>query len=394
MPDVELPFSREEYGERLTKVRGAMEAAGIEVLITVDPSNMSWLTGYDGWSFYVHQAVIVSLSDGPFWWGRGIDGNGARRTVYMPEESILEYPDHYVMSTDRHPMDHLSSYFRDRMWDVSYIGVEMDNYYFSAAALESLKRNLPNASFIDATGLVNWQRGVKSEAEIGYMRIAARIVEEMHGCIAEKMEPGVRKNDLVAEIYRQGIKGADGYGGDYPAIVPMLPTGVEASAAHLTWDDKELVRGAGTFFEIAGCYKRYHVPLCRSAYLGKPPSYMLEAEQAIIEGLENGLEAARTGNRAADVANAFYSALERAGIEREGRCGYPVGLSYPPDWGERTISFRQTDYSVLLPGMTFHFMPGLWMDTWGLEITETILIKEEGPAECLASVPRNLVIKE
>lgn len=156
MPDVELPFSREEYGERLTKVRGAMEAAGIEVLITVDPSNMNWLTGYDGWSFYTHQAVIVSLSDGPYWWGRGIDANGARRTAYIPDESILEYPDHYVMSTDRHPMDHLSSYFRDRMWDVVYIGVEMDNYYFSAAALESLKRNLPNATFIDATA---WSTG-------------------------------------------------------------------------------------------------------------------------------------------------------------------------------------------------------------------------------------------
>ncbi len=394
MPDVELPFSREEYGERLTKVRHAMEAEGIEVLITVDPSNMAWLTGYDGWSFYVHQAVIVSLSDGPYWWGRGIDANGARRTVYMPEDSILEYADHYVMSSDRHPMDHLSSYFRDRMWDVVRIGVEMDNYYFSAAAFESLRHNLPNATFIDATGLVNWQRGVKSETEIGYMRRAARIVEKMHERIGEKMQPGMRKNDLVAEIYHQGISGADGYGGDYPAIVPLLPTGVDASAAHLTWDDRELNRGAGTFFEIAGCYKRYHVPLCRTTYLGEPPREMVEAEQAIIEGLENGLEAARTGNRAADVANAFYAALERAGIEREGRCGYPVGLSYPPDWGERTISFRQTDNSVLLPGMTFHFMPGLWMDTWGIEITETILIREDGPAECLANVPRKLFIKD
>ena len=53
MPDVELPFSREEYAARLSKVRAAMDAAGIEVLFTCDPSNMNWLTGYDGWSFYV-----------------------------------------------------------------------------------------------------------------------------------------------------------------------------------------------------------------------------------------------------------------------------------------------------------------------------------------------------
>jgi hypothetical protein len=29
--------------------------------------------------------------------------------------------------------------------------------------------------------------------------------------------------------------------------------------------------------------------------------------------------------------------------------------------------------------MTFHFMPGLWMEDWGLEITESILIREAGP---------------
>ena len=59
MPDVELRFSREEYAERLAKTRRAMEAKGVDLLIISDPSNMNWLTGYDGWSFYVHQAVIV-----------------------------------------------------------------------------------------------------------------------------------------------------------------------------------------------------------------------------------------------------------------------------------------------------------------------------------------------
>ncbi len=40
--------------------------------------------------------------------------------------------------------------------------------------------------------------------------------------------------------------------------------------------------------------------------------------------------------------------------------------------------------------MTFHFMPGLWMQEWGLEITESIRIQPEGPAEILANIPRPL----
>src|SRR5690606_32969524 len=123
------------------------------------------------------------------------------------------------------------------------------------------------------------------------------------------------------------------------------------------------------------------------------PQDMLEAETALLEGLDAGLDAARAGNRACDVADALHGALHRAGIARDGRCGYSIGLSYPPDWGERTISIRHTDETVLKPGMTFHFMPGLWMDDWGLEITESILIREFGPAECLAEFPRRLFVK-
>ena len=44
--------------------------------------------------------------------------------------------------------------------------------------------------------------------------------------------------------------------------------------------------------------------------------------------------------------------------------------------------------------MTFHFMPGLWMDDWGMEITESFMITEDGPAETFADFPRKLFIKK
>ena len=149
-----------------------------------------------------------------------------------------------------------------------------------------------------------------------------------------------------------------------------------------------------TFFELSGCYRRYHAPLCRTVHLGQPPQEMLDASSALNEGIEAGIEAAKAGNRACDIANALNGALKKAGIDRNGRCGYPIGLSYPPDWGERTISLRDTDETVLMPGMTFHFMPALWMDSWGLETTETILIRENGPAEALCDVERKIFYNE
>ncbi len=400
MPDVDLPFGREEYADRLSRTRAAMAAAGLDALVTVDPSNMAWLTGYDGWSFYVHQAVIVPREGEPVFWGRRMDAIGAGLTCWMAEDAIIGYPDHYVMSTVRHPMQHLAGLLRERGLARGRIGVELENYYYSAKAHAVLQAELTDrgeAELVDATAMVNWQRAVKSPAEIRFMRRAALIVERMHGTALEVIAPGVRKCDLVAEIQRTAIRGAEdedgAFGGDYAAIVPLTPTGRDATAAHLTWNDKPLESGAGTFFEIAGCYRRYHAPMCRTVYLGEPPADMRRAEAALLEGIEAGIDAARAGNTAGDVARAFYGVLSRHGIEREGRCGYPIGLSYPPDWGERTFSIRPEDETVLQPDMTFHFMPGLWMTEWGLEITEPLLVRASGPAECLADCPRELLVK-
>ncbi|WP_119166041.1 ectoine hydrolase DoeA [Algihabitans albus] len=392
MPDVTLNFTLEEYRQRLAKVRKAMEAKEIELLLVTDPSNMHWLTGYDGWSFYVHQGVLLAQEGEPLWYGRGQDANGALRTVFMAAENVLSYPDDYVQNVAKHPMEHLAALLQDRGWDRKVLGLEMDNYYFTAAAHAALAEHLPNARRVDATGLVNWQRAVKSPQEIAYVRIAARIVEAIHARILELVEPGLPKNQLVAEIYRAGIAGVDGHGGDYPAIAPMLPTGRDAAAAHLTWDERPFADGAGTFFEVAGCHKRYHCPLSRTVYLGQPPVKFLDAEKAVLEGLEAGLQAAKPGATCAEVEAAFRKAIARHGIEKDSRCGYSFGLSYPPDWGERTMSLRAGDHSELRPGMCFHFIPALWFDDWGIEITESFLVTEAG-AECLAKVPRQLFVK-
>jgi len=393
-PVVRLPFERSEYDARIAKTRRAMQKAGIDLMIVTDPTNMAWLTGYDGWSFYVHQCVLLAMEGEPVWYGRGQDANGAKRTVFMSHDNIVGYPDHYVQSSVRHPMDYLSSeVIAARGWDKKRIGVEMDNYYFSAKAYASLTQHLPDAKFVDATALVNWQRAVKSAREIEYMRVAARIVEKMHARILDKVEPGMKKSDLVAQIYEAGITGADGYGGDYPAIVPLLPTGADAAAPHLTWDDSVFTANAGTFFEIAGCFRRYHCPLSRTVYLGKPPQHFIEGEKAVVEGIEAGLAMAKPGNKTEDIANAFFAVLRKFGIEKDSRCGYPIGASYPPDWGERTMSLRPGDKTVLEPGMTFHFMPGLWLDDWGLEITESILITDTG-VETFCNTPRKLFVKE
>ena len=117
-------FSREEYAARLHQVQSHMHDRGLELLLAADPANMCYLTGYDGWSFYVPQAVLVAVDeDQPFWLGRGMDANAARVTTILDDEHIHPYPDHYVQAVGMHPMDFVADWIRARGWGHRPIGV-------------------------------------------------------------------------------------------------------------------------------------------------------------------------------------------------------------------------------------------------------------------------------
>jgi len=393
MPAAQPNFSRSEYDDRVRRTREAMQKAGVDVLIASDPSNMNWLTGYDGWSSYVPQCVLLGLEGDAVWYGRKMDAPGARLTTWLPDSQIHYYPESYVQSGERHPYDHLLGVMQGLGLDKGRIGLEMDNYFYSAKQDMLLRGALGDERFVDVTGMVNWLRGVKSAQEIEYMRIAGKIVSAAHKRMYEVVRPGIRKNEVAGELFHALTAGVEGYSGDYSAFMPIIPSGADCSAPHLTWDDKPMKADEGTFFEFAGTYKRYHVPLCRTIYLGKPTQAFLDAEKATLEGMEAGLALAKPGALCEDIANAYLGILAKYGIKKTSRSGYAVGLSYPPDWGERTLSIRPGDKTELKPGMTFHFMTGLWLQDMGFECTETVLITETG-YELLADVPRQLFVKD
>ena len=56
-------FTTTEYKERLIKVQTAMQKKGIDLLISQDPANMNYLTGYDAWSFYYAQCVLIHINE-------------------------------------------------------------------------------------------------------------------------------------------------------------------------------------------------------------------------------------------------------------------------------------------------------------------------------------------
>ena len=388
-----MNFTVKEYKNRLKKVQSEMQKKGIELLISQDTANINYLTGYDAWSFYYSQCVIIHVnSDEPLCFVRAQDAGGAFITTYLKKENIIIYDEKYIHTWPNHPYDALVDLIKKKKWDKINIGVEMDAHYFTAYCYEKLKKGLPNAKILDAERLVNWVRVEKSIAEIEYMKKAATISEMAMKTAMETISPDVRQCDAVAEIQRTLFRGTPEYGGEYASIATLLPTGKGTSASHLTASDKKFVNGEATIIELSGTYKRYHAPMARTINLGKPDQKKLDAMKATNEALEEGINASKPGNTANDVAKKFWGVLDKYGIKKESRTGYSIGIGYPPDWGEHTLNIYKGDMTELKPNICYHMIAVMQFGDWGVESSESIRITESGN-ELLCNFSRDLHVK-
>ena len=369
-------FPKIEYDKRVERVRKSMRTHGIEVIIITNPANINWLTGYDAWSFYTPQFMLLDLNSGPFWIGREMDAGAANFTTYLESSEILSYPEELVQRSDIHPSEFLISLMKERGYKKSVIGFETDTYFASKRSLDLLHNGLNEAKWMPTDLLVNWVRIVKSEAELVVMKQAGQIAELAMQTAYKNVKVGVRQSDLMADILASQIKGTSEFGGDMPALHPLILAGEAASTAHPMWTDEKLKPDQTVAFELGGCRKRYNVGLARTVHLGtKKSETLLETTKVVQEGMAAVIDSLRAEVLASEVHSSWQKVLNKYGMEKKSRIGYSIGVGYPPDWGEHTLSFRPEETKLVPENAVVHIILGMWMDGWGMELSETLHVR-------------------
>jgi len=386
------PFTKSEYATRVTHTKERMRDAGFDLILCQDPANMCYLSGFDGWSFYTPQCLLLHIDeDIPIWFGRAQDAKSAHITTDLPADNIVSFSEPLVHHPTRHPYDELCEFIIGRGWGATAIGVELDAHYYTARAHHHLTTGLPQATLGDNHELVNWVRLIKSESEIGYMREAGQICTQAMNRAIELLQPGTPQNEIIAEVYAAQVLGLPGKFGDYTSLCPLIQVDEGTSTPHLTWSDEPLPADSLVVMEIGAARRHYHAPLTRTVHLGKPPAEVSRLAAVIVEGVDAALEIARPGVSAEQVESVWQQVLNKNGYRKESRVGYSIGLNFPPDWGERTASLRPGDKTILETGMCFHFQSGVWLDDFGAAVSEPFVVTEQG-GERLCDVQRGLVV--
>ena len=380
-------FSRSEYDRRLASVRSGMAEQGLRAFLTHTPENIYYLTGYQTAGYYTYQALIVpeAQQDEPVLVIRLPERTNVLARSWVRSMATYEDTDDPVEVTYQAMVE--AGLSRET------IGVEKAARFLTVRDFEKLVMRLgAETRVMDASGLVERLRVLKSPNEIAYIRIAAAMANAGMRAGIETAAVGRSEDEVAAEIQRVMVS----MGSEYPSLPVMICSGPRAPLTHATWEGRILEKDDLVPIELSGCYKRYSAALFRTVYLGDRPSDLIRRmDDVVTESLNAIIDAIRPGVLSNELDRINREIRGRHGFPRPLRIGYSMGISFPPGWGEgHALSLGSGETRALEPGMVFHVPVNIRL--WGevfVAASETILVTPTGREVLTACAPRRLILK-
>jgi len=427
-------FPDAEFRTRLERVRRSMRDRGLDGLLVSSPENIFYLTGLSYQGYFAFHVLIVPQDGMPVLVTRSMERAIIRDRV--PDVRHVGFSD----GIEPVPMDKsgdadlLLGAVHDkgemeglRPWSASLgvetreddarespfvrparttceaikecglasgrLGIEKSSPLMPYGIAEVIVNGLPHATFEDAAGLVTDCRLVQSPLELEYTRKAAAVADSMMLAGMAAAGAGVHQHDVMAAIYQMMFT----RGGTYPAFVPLVRSTRTIEHEHGTWEEGRLHRRDVLFMEMGGCVARYHAPLTRLVFIGRPPGRTEAIQRVCEEAIEAAQQTLRPGVRASEVYAAWQRRVDKAGLAgyRRHHCGYAVGIGFPPSWAGSgvPIGLRASSDMELRAGMVFHLMSWLLRTGKGdYVISDTVVVTETG-CEVLTRTPRSIIVR-
>jgi hypothetical protein len=265
----------------------------------------------------------ASRSGGAAAWTR----NGAMRTVFMPTTTTSSAIPTLRAEPEKHPMEALAILIKERGWSESGSAWRWTTTITRRLAHQRLTEHLPDALLrgCDRPGELAARGQVRQRDRVYAPRRADRRGDAPKRS-SKGRSRGCPKNELVAEIYRTGILGADGHWGDYPAIVPMHAVRHGRDRAAPDLGRPAASEGESTFFEIAGCASALSLPaVAHAVSSARRRRNISGCREGRAGGDRGGAGTGRPGNRCEDIANAFNATLNGWDSRRTTAAAIPSG---------------------------------------------------------------------
>lgn len=394
-PD-DLAFSREEYADRLTRLRRLMAEEKIDVLYLTSPEAVCWLHGFYASWYRAHgpmrypnlYGTAVHVDHGAF-----IHFDSPNELAVLARRSVSTDNRLFSSREGAPNLAFIMGELRAKGWLGGTVGLEFWSYIPNRAVSTMMEGALlsEGCRVVDASALVRRARRVKSPAEVACIEEAVRLADIGQAVVQRELRPGITELELFGEVMRAMMAA----GSEFSALIPIfnavaVKDGRSAASGHTMAGRRKIQAGEMLKADLCGVFNRYHGNVMRGFYLGDPPKAMIEQHRRAA-GAFDAMRTVKAGMTVREVNAILREYLESVGLWEETgwALGYELGISMPPDWvGEFYFHARDDKYldRVFEENMVTNFesLFGTWfVDTCVYQKQETRFMSKV-PLELLA----------
>lgn len=362
-----------------------MASRGLDTLIVIHPASIHWLTGSEAKSYQEFQCLVLGVSPGaPL-----VVLTRAGEVHEFETDARVDEVIGWGGGVTEDPIAAFDTMARRHGLLGGKVGLEVPGYYLHPHHYERLRDLVGADRLVDATTLVADPRMVKSSAELGYVREAARLADIGIAQFVADLEVGRSELELAGGIYGALLKAGSGI-----AASPInLVTGARSAYSHGAPTARRVAAGDYGNVEFGATCRRYTSTIGRQFVMGRPTPRMRELYEVVRAASDAMIALVRDGVPAIEVHEAARRVIGAAGLERHRvhLSGYALGLSFPPSWAELLHLIDGTRYT-LRAGMVITIEPPVFIGEEGLgaRLIDNVIVTQDG-AELLSSSSRDLI---
>lgn len=360
--------------DRWDRVRMGFAQYKISALVATSRVNIRYLTGFTG-TFGL--AVITDESVHLF-----TDGRYASRAQ---EEIFPEVKLHVVMPSHQ---------VWEALLDILPVGIRvgLESWNLSVeqwARIHTLFRK-KDLQRVRIGSFLEYVRSLKTSEEVGWMRQAQRLVEQVLDELFGEFQPGKTTEwEFAVELqYRLKRKGADDV-----SFEPIIASGPNSAIPHARSRPVPIQPNQVLLVDVGAIYQGYCSDMTRTFWVGpdRPSLEFKQVYQTVLSAQQEALRVIRDGVKADVPDQHARKVLKGQNLESyyTHGLGHGVGLEiheYP------ALSIFHSNAPTLEKGMVVTVEPGVYLaDSFGVRIEDMVWIQKEG-VENLTGFPKDLQV--
>ncbi len=352
--------------ERIKRLSGILEEAGIDCLVVLDDINIKYLAG----NTIDYSLVFLDVKEGTV---NGLvnimEAERASQVTWLDNIYVYlrpqtEYDGGFETVRGENLYDALSKVLREGRIGIPYDKVSHKQYMQISEAL--------GGELVDATEYLWRARKIKTRFELDIMVKSGELVDfGIHKAITISKE-GVTEKEIADTVKCEMFK----YGADRVFDFLIVASGLNSANPHWRASNKKLEKGDPITFDFVASIDGYFGDETRTVFLGEPKNELKKIYEVVLEAQVAAVEAVEPGVKTSEVDAVARKIIEDAGYGKYfiHSTGHGIGLEVhePP-------RLSKTDDTVIEEGMVLTVEPGIYIQgLGGVRIEDMVYVDKSG----------------